>query len=97
MTDKKAINILKEHQEHWERLVHEKICSEDDGIETIKALEIAIKAIEQIPKGEWRYTDNRWGLGDWECDKCHKHSNKDSDFCPNCGADMRDDNNGIDT
>ena len=41
------------------------------------------------PQGEWIYTDNRWGLGDWECNKCHKYSNKDTNFCPNCGAEMQ--------
>lgn len=40
------------------------------------------------PQGEWIYTDNRWGLGAWECDKCHKYTNKNTDFCPNCGAKM---------
>ena len=29
----------------------------------------------------------------WACSVCHKHERKRSDFCPNCGADMRGKNN----
>lgn len=43
------------------------------------------------PKGKWEYTDGRWGLGDWRCSKCGGYSNKDTHYCPNCGADMRGD------
>ena len=25
----------------------------------------------------------------WACSVCRKHERKRSDFCPNCGADMR--------
>lgn len=73
MTNKEAISILKEHQEHWERLTHEKICPEDDGIETIKALEIAIKAIEERPQGE--------------CKSC-RHRDPEDKKC-DCGAKER--------
>ena len=61
----------------------------DNIVERIKSGEIVLQ--DERPKGEWIYTDNRWGLGDWECDNCHKYSNKDTNFCPNCGADMRGD------
>ena len=40
------------------------------------------------PQGEWIFTDNRWGLGNWECDSCHEYSNINSNFCPKCGAKM---------
>ena len=52
----------------------------DAGVETVR------------PQGEWIFTDNRWGLGNWECDSCHEYSNINSNFCPKCGADMRGDN-----
>lgn len=48
------------------------------------------KVLSERPQGDWIFTDNRWGLGDWECNKCHKYSNKDTNFCPNCGARMGD-------
>ena len=49
--------------------------------------------LEARPKGEWVHTDNRWGLGEWECNKCHGYSNARDNFCSNCGADMRGENN----
>ena len=48
----------------------------DAGVETVR------------PQGEWIFTDNRWGLGNWECDSCHEYSNINSNFCPKCGAKM---------
>lgn len=44
------------------------------------------------PKGEWVYHRNelscvRWSK--WECTACHKRQENKSNFCPNCGADMR--------
>ena len=49
---------------------------------------------EERPQGEWleicdikswQFTNEHY-----ECDKCHYKGNK-SNFCPNCGADMRGD------
>ena len=34
---------------------------------------------------EWLNVD-----GAWECSKCGCRTTKDSAFCPDCGADMRD-------
>lgn len=56
-----------------------------------EAISLAIKALEERPKGEWEYTDGRWGLGDWRCSKCGGYSNEDTHYCPNCGADMKGD------
>lgn len=53
------------------------------------ALAMAIEALKDRPHGEWRFTDGRWGLGDWECTLCHNFAHSMYDFCPNCGADMR--------
>ena len=44
------------------------------------------------PRGKWVYhKDNmpcvRWDR--WECDQCHNRTEYISDYCPNCGADMR--------
>ena len=26
----------------------------------------------------------------WTCSKCHYHSENETNYCPNCGADMRE-------
>ena len=63
-------------------------------------------AISELPsaqleqkKGEWIPVTN--GRGGFECDQCHNYapSYQDgvewlSDFCPNCGADMRGEQDG---
>jgi len=46
MTRKKAIEVLQEHLEHWQRLLAEHICEKKDGKETIEALQAAIKAMQ---------------------------------------------------
>lgn len=59
------------------------------------------EAIEQLPSAQKERMRGRWvpvtnGRGGYECDQCHNYapSYQDgvewlSDFCPNCGADMR--------
>ena len=41
------------------------------------------------PHGKWKITDNRWGVGTWLCTRCESYYDIDTNFCPNCGADMR--------
>lgn len=48
-------------------------------------------------KGEWTYHRNelscvRWSK--WECSACHKRQEYKSNYCPNCGADMRGEKHG---
>lgn len=50
-------------------------------------------------KGKWiDETFKPWGLvyHPYKCDQCGEHSEADSDFCPNCGADMRGESNEAD-
>ena len=50
------------------------------------------------PHGEWNYVqyDGNKNIGNWHCSNCRQiciamHSMDDAfDFCPNCGADMRE-------
>lgn len=50
------------------------------------------------PHGEWIYVqyDGNKNIGNWHCSNCRQiciamHSMDDAfDFCPNCGADMRE-------
>lgn len=48
--------------------------------------------IEERKTGEWiDETFKPWGLvyHPYKCNQCGEHSEADSNFCPNCGADMR--------
>lgn len=52
------------------------------------ALQMAIEALEsERQKGEWMLVDHLW-----QCDQCQYRQNKSkpTNFCPNCGADMRE-------
>lgn len=42
-------------------------------------------------RGRWEYVDYG-GVGNWHCTACRAICicNGDYDFCPNCGADMRE-------
>ena len=55
----------------------------------------------QVHKGKWIYGEDEYGVDGYHCDKCgffvpwdyvHKFINyiEDYNFCPNCGADMRE-------
>lgn len=65
-----------------------------------EALHDAVYAIEELPpvkptraKGKWEYVqyDGNKAIGNWHCSECRLISNADYHFCPNCGADMRGD------
>ena len=64
-------------------------------IEDQKTLEQIIDeqpTIEERKTGKWiDETFKPWGLvyHPYRCDQCGDHSEADSNFCPNCGADMR--------
>lgn len=45
------------------------------------------------PKGEWKHNGFCVTTTQYKCSKCGMHSLDRSKFCPNCGADMRGDNN----
>lgn len=52
----------------------------------------AIEALQaEVPKrGEWIYDGKFAELHKFYCSKCKRTEFRMSDFCPNCGADMRD-------
>jgi rubrerythrin len=53
--------------------------------ETIKALPSA-----EAEQGEWIYKTNDESVcEEWECSKCGNWNFVNTDYCPNCGADMR--------
>ena len=64
------------------------------------------RAIEDAPtikerkKGTWEQIKGRDGYIDFRCSACHKYRfhngamRKEYKFCPNCGADMREEQDG---
>lgn len=61
-------------------------------------LRTAIEALkEERPHGEWIKTDNRWGLGEYECSACRSYLDIPTQmgepmfkWCPYCGARMKE-------
>lgn len=91
MTNEEAIALLKKAT-----LFEPKLENKDYP----EAFELAIKALETRSKGKWNeWEDERWGGVWYYCTNCHYdalYKRVDgiltqvlSDFCPNCGADMR--------
>lgn len=84
MTNKEAIYIINNRLNTY-------YCTDED----LQALDLAIKALEDKPQGEWTF-NIKWQ--DYECNKCHEWTRKRHgelpNFCPNCGADMRGTENG---
>lgn len=43
-------------------------------------------------KGKWTEYPHEWGdnwqYSEYECSVCHNRANFDTDYCPNCGAEM---------
>ena len=74
----------------------------EDAISVISGIDSSfVKYIEQLPsadvrengKGHWRkmlmacYGGET--ITEYECSECNEHQLTPSNFCPNCGADMR--------
>ena len=83
-----------------EFLINEYLKTTDNDSYVLFALGYMAGAIEKMPsadvrenvRGEW-IKDGR----KWMCDKCGELVyDDDHNFCPNCGADMRGDNNETD-
>ena len=65
-----------------------------------RSLDLAIKALEERPQGEWIYKefDVESGIShSYWCSNCGEPKSQwCDDFCQRCGADMRGKNNEID-
>lgn len=48
-----------------------------------------------LPKGHWTEHPHEWGdnwqYSQYECSCCHNWAYHDTDYCPNCGAEMESD------
>lgn len=90
MTREEVISTLKV----W--IERDKAMEYADRAENIEIYKMAIKALEQQPKtGRWldKKTTIKGGhglaYGRYGCSVCKKKQPSKTDFCPNCGADMR--------
>lgn len=85
MNNKEAIGQLE-----W---VKKRICDITYSPESFEAINLAIKALEERPKGEWLDDDNGIPI----CSICHNGYNTQPrcmgvpmfEFCPICGAKMK--------
>ena len=88
MTNKEAIYIINNRLNTY-------YCTDED----LQALDLAIKALEERPQGEWIIQPHSMIM---RCSLCgHEENakdvgtiNPDKHFCSFCGADMRGDKNG---
>ena len=51
---------------------------------------------KERPNGKWVYETKLDGIGNWYCSNCYEDKQwigKNSNFCPFCGADMREGKN----
>lgn len=85
MTREEAIQILST------RDAHGVLCGYTSGV--TEALDMAIEALSERPKGEWQKVDEqpyfRKHFDNVCCSVCHHKGMRKYNFCPNCGADMR--------
>ncbi len=68
MNAERAINKILEHMVHWERLVHERICTEKEGTENIEAFEKAVEALKAQPCGDAVNREAVLALAKEECE-----------------------------
>ena len=77
MNSKEAIEIIKEYKYKLE------VSCSNQLDKDIEALDLAVKALEERPKGKWEY--NRNGL--IYCNRCGNYLKFMANYCPNCGSD----------
>ncbi|WP_458457467.1 hypothetical protein [Pseudobutyrivibrio sp.] len=98
MTKEQALEILRQPDRigcHMIKANDEESCKYNQ--ESIEALDMAIKALEQQPSEDcvlrWieRFNDeDKW----LECPHCHKDSDNAYAYCPNCGASFKEEKRG---
>ena len=83
MTNKEAIEILSNRLNTY-------YCTDED----LQAIDLAIKALEEKPKGHWIPNCHSEYINyGRHCSLCGRNVEFSENFCPKCGADMREDNN----
>lgn len=66
----------------------------NEVMKRIEAFEMAIKALEQQKTGHW-WARNTYPQESecWDCSECKETVFEQTNYCPNCGADMRGEKN----
>lgn len=54
-----------------------------------RSLDLAIKALEERPQGEWVFRNGVTCVGYYKYSKCGEVERAEKNFCPNCGARMK--------
>ena len=57
-----------------------------------QAVEVAIEALKEHKQGEWIWVDNGNEVDKFCCSVCGNQSLWQFNFCPNCGARMKEGN-----
>ena len=91
--NKEAVKVIKEWLPELELMARYNTSSID--YQRYKALNTAIKALEQEPKtGYWMHWISHYEedekVGWYECDRCHTERAFKTKFCPDCGAKMQE-------
>ena len=61
-----------------------------DSARTLEAIETLPAAdVRLVVRGRWRWVGQDQWNDCYECSQCGKMNTDNSNFCPNCGADMR--------
>lgn len=70
------------YEDEWHMHKLEKVVSVED-IVGLPAADVVVRA-----KGEWKdeWFDHKWKI---VCSECGCFADRMTDYCPNCGADMR--------
>lgn len=95
-TLEKTIEAAKEKQKNWKwsgQFIND---MEDTAIEMLIATGWLYRHDKEISRGQGHWNHEVWEapLSDsmmnvYECSECGLHYQSESNFCPNCGADMR--------
>ena len=87
---RKAVNTL---VDELARAISDERCCVSRGRSTATIMQDILDLPAVIPKrekGEWEVRYDRWfGTSRYKCLNCGELEDTKSDFCPNCGAEMR--------
>lgn len=93
-TIEEVLDEIKEnYNRHWDWELDKQFVDNEE-MENLLDEILKIHKAEQRSKGHWIEHPHEWGdnwqYSRYECSNCHTWAYFDSDFCPDCGADMRE-------
>lgn len=75
----------------YQEYLHGKM-SNEENYELWKFIKALPSVVPERKKAKWKEYPHEWGdnwqYSDYECSICHNRTHFDTDFCPNCGAEM---------